>query len=161
MKISRYIFILGLIFLLMASCNTDEFKLPSDKDYQENGETISDSGTNGNGSVEQYYFEFSNLSPIRIETEAGSTQIYFKCNQEYSVSVSGNIKGLRVSPTSGEGSGSVLASYNKVEYKEGSSYITWNESGTIIFTVKEGPKNNYKIVCKEFTLSRIGSKIKL
>lgn len=120
-----------------------------------------------NSSKEEYYFRFSTLASREIKTEASSTQIYFECNQDYTVSVescggsSVNITGLSINPTSGKGNGSITVSYGNVQYKESGNQITWYESNYIIFNVKEGTKSNYKNVKKQFHLFRKGYKMKV
>lgn len=131
---------------------------PSDNEQRQNR---GDSNSNNNTSEDKYYFELVRPASREIRTEAGSIQIFFKCNQEYTISASGNIIGLRLSHTSGRGNGSVTVSFDKVQYKESGLNITWDESGYIIFTVKEGNKSNFRVVRKEFYLVRRGSKMKV
>ncbi len=150
--------ILTLCCIFCAACNTDEPSSPSDNEQHQNG---GDSNSSSNTSEDKYYFELDRPASREIKTEAGSTQIFFKCNQEYTISASGNITGLRLSHTSGRGNGSVTVSFDKVQYKESGSNITWDESGYIIFTVKEGNKSNFSVVRKEFYLVRRGSKMKV
>ncbi len=150
--------ILTLCSIFCVACNTDEPSTPSDNEQHQNG---GNSNSNNNTSEDKYYFELDRPASREIKTEAGSTQIFFKCNQEYTISASGNITGLRLSHTSGSGNGSVTVSFDKVQYKESGSNITWDESGYIIFTVKEGNKSNFSVVRKEFYLVRRGSKMKV
>lgn len=144
--------------MFCVACNTDEPSFPSDNEQHQNG---GDSNSSSNTSEDKYYFELDRPASREIKTEAGSTQIFFKCNQEYTISASGNITGLRLSHTSGRGNGSVTVSFDNVQYKESGSNITWDESGYIIFTVKEGNKSNFSVVRKEFYLVRKGSKMKV
>lgn len=150
--------ILTLCCIFCVACNTDEPSSPSDNEQHQNG---GDSNSSSNTSEDKYYFELDRPASREIKTEAGSTQIFFKCNQEYTISASGNITGLRLSHTSGSGNGSVTVSFDKVQYKESGSNITWDESGYIIFTVKEGNKSNFSVVRKEFYLVRRGYKMKV
>lgn len=159
-KLKNIVLILGWIF--MGSCNTDEPSCPINTG-QEQTENNSNSNTNSNTntSEDKYYFELDKPTSREIKTEAGTTQIFFKSNQEFSISTSGNISGLRLSHSSGKGDGSVIVSFDKVQYKESGSNIIWDESGYIIFTVREGTKANFSIVKKEFYLVRRGSKMKV
>lgn len=152
------ILFMGLFF----SCNTEEPKLPTDSSIQGNNKSHNSgtSQTEPEEPEEEYYFKYVSWASLNIPPEAGSIQMYFECNQEYIISISGNITGLRVSPTYGEGSGYVTAYFDEVEYKDKKRKfnVTWSESGTITFWVKEGPKNNYREVYKNFYLYRRGSK---
>lgn len=154
--------ILILCCFVLFSCNTDEPTALKENNQQQNGnDSNGTSNSNNNTSDDKYYFELEKPSSREIKTESGSTQIFFKCNQEYTISISGNITGMKLSHTSGKGNGSVTASFDEVQYRESGSSITWNESGYVIFTVKEGSKTNYNIVKKEFYLVRKGSKMKV
>lgn len=153
-----------IICCFLASCNTDSPSSPSENNQHKNEaatEVGSNSNTNNNSTEDKYYFELDIPAAREIRTEAGSTKIFFKCNQSYSISTSGNISGLTLSHTYGEGDGSVTVLFDEVQYQESGSNITWNESGYIIFTVKEGKKNNFNIVKKEYYLVRRGWKARL
>ncbi len=156
-KLKSFVLIFCCIF--SGSCNTDEPSSPTENSQQQTGSNSNSNANNTNN--DKYYFELDKPAVREIKTEAGSTQIFFKCNQEYTVSATGNITGLRLSHTSGTGNGSVTVSFDKVQYKESGSNITWDESGYIIFTAKEGSKSNYNVVKKEFYLVRRGSKMKV
>lgn len=157
--------ILTLFCAFCVACNTDEPSSPSDNEQHQNGgDSNSNNNTsnpNSNTSEDKYYFELDRPASREIKTEAGSTQIFFKCNQEYTISASGNITGLKLSHTFGKGNGSVTVSFDEVQYKASGSNIIWDENGYIIFTVKEGNKSNFSIVRKEFYLVRRGSKMKV
>lgn len=148
--------------MVLGSCNTDEPLSPNENGQQQ---PVSNSDSNSNNSNnhkdEKYYFELDFPAAREIKTEAGSTQIFFKCNQEYTVSATGNITGLKLSHTYGTGTGSIIVSFDKVQYNDRGSDITWSESGHIIFTAKEGVKSNFNVVKKEFYLFRRGSKAKI
>lgn len=163
---SKLKYLVLIICCFIASCNSDSPSSPSENNLHKNepetgAEGGANSNTNNNSTEDKYYFELEMPAAREIRTEAGSTKIYFKCNQSYSISTSGNISGLTLSHTYGEGDGSVTVSFDEVQYQVSGSNITWKESGYIIFTVKEGNKNNFNIVKKEFFLVRIGYKARV
>lgn len=169
MYIKNIIGILILCVSILTSCNKEEPELPTNNENnQENTDDRNNNSNNSSNTTEdQYYFKFTTLASREIKTEAGSTQIFFECNQDYSITVescggsSVSITGLNINPTSGKGSGYVTVSYGNVQYKESGNQITWNECNDITFNVKEGPKSNYKNVKKQFYLVRRGSKMKV
>lgn len=141
--------------IIYTSCRTDEPKNTNSKNNPYKGiEENTDHSTGS--SEEEYYFQFISLGAQSISTEKGSTKIFFDCNQEYTVDISGNISGLYVIPTSGYGKGYVTAYYDNVKYN---SRVSWSESGDLIFTVKEGTPKEYTIVKKRFNLFRVGNKM--
>lgn len=152
-----------LCCIVLISCNIDQPSSPSDNNYNQNGDNSSskpnDGGSN-TSSEEEFYFELELPASREISTDAGSTRIFFECNQKYIVYATGNISGLTISNTYGEGDGSVTVSFDKVQYDDSGSGISWNEHGYIIFHVKEGKKSNYREVKKEFHLYRQGSRMK-
>lgn len=162
-KIIKNITLLILCCGIYWACSKEEPEMPTNNENNQENTVSNNNNSNNSSSTseDQYYFKFTSLASREIKPEAGSTQIYFECNQEYVVTTSGNITGLKVSPTSGKGNGSVTASFGEVEYKESGSNITWNESGYVVFTVKEGTKSNFKTIKKEFYLVRKGSKMKV
>ena len=110
----------------------------------------------GSQKIEQYYFRFVDISGLKIGPDAGSTKICFECNQDWSVSYSGNITGCTVSPTKGTGGGSVTISYSDAQRKEYYGSYEWDERGELHFSVLEGPINNYREVTKTFSFYRRG-----
>lgn len=145
--------------ILLGACNTDEPTSPSLKGqhHTESNSNSSTNSTSNNTDNDNYYFELEKPAAREINTEPGSIKIYFKCNQEYTISATGNVTGLRLSHNFGEGDGFVTVSFDKVQYKDSGSNITWNEYGYIIFTAKEGSKNNFKLVKNEYYIVRRGS----
>ena len=161
MNILKYIFLIISCNILF-SCNTDEPSSSSGNNQSNNGGNSPSTEDRNNSSTEDnYYFELERPAAREIKTDAGIIQIYFKTNQEYTISVTGNISGIKLSQLSGKGDGSVTVSFDKVQYKIEGHSITWNESGYINFTVKEGTKNDFKIVKKEYYIVRRGSKMKV
>ena len=137
------IFILLLSYIFFVACNTDESSYPSENGQHQSG---GDPNSNNDTSEDKYYFELERPASREIKTEAGSVEIFFKCNQEYNISTSGNISGLKLSHTSGKGNGSVTASFDKVRYKESGSNIIWDETGYIFF-FSEGRKQKQFQCC--------------
>lgn len=126
---SKLKYLVIIICCFLASCNTDSPSSPSDNNQHKNEtatEVESNSNTNNNSTEDKYYFELDIPAAREIRTEAGSTKIFFKCNQSYSISTSGNISGLTLSHTYGEGDGSVTVLFDEVQYQESGSNITWN-----------------------------------
>lgn len=124
-----------------------------------NGGSSSDNGNN-TGNNDQYYF--------RVETQvgnvrptAGSMDISFDCNQSWSVNYNGDISGFSYTPSKGNGSGRITIRYDEVRYKETSSEITWDESGTLTFHIREGSSQNFKNATYNVYISRRGSKKKV
>lgn len=117
---------------------------------------------------DEYFFDLDKPSIREIKNEAGEWRIYYKSNQKFTISYSGNITGIAVipdhgnpTPNNGKETGYITVSYGNVEYKDNGSNITWDESGYIIFHVKEGRKSNYHDVRVEYYLYRRGSKMKV
>ena len=165
MKKFKYL-ILMFCCTIIVSCDTDEPPFPSqnnqDKDEGDSNSNSdnSNASNDNNASNNKYYFELEKPMEREIGTEAGSIKIFFKCNQEYVISATGNVTGLSLSHTYGEGDGFVIVSYDKVKYKEGASGTSWNERCSIVFTVKDGSKSNFKVIQKSFFLFRQGFKVK-
>lgn len=167
MKKFKYL-ILMFCCTIIVSCDTDEPPFPSqnnqDKDEGDSNSNSNSDNSNAsndnNASDDKYYFELEKPVEREIGTEAGSLKIFFKCNQEYVISATGNVTGLSLSHTYGEGDGFVIVSYDKVKYKEGASGTSWNERCSIVFTVKDGSKSNFKVIQKSFFLFRQGFKVK-
>ena len=112
-------------------------------------------------SSTNFYFTFETLSGINIRPEAGTEKIFFDCNQNWSVSYSGNISGFEVTPSNGNGKGSVTITFSEAQYKESSGRIEWNESGELTFYIFEGNNEHYRLTTKSFIIIRYGSKMKV
>lgn len=145
--------------IAITSCDKhDEPDMPNNTENNSGISSGSDEGNNGN--VVQYYFrDVSQVGNIR--PTAGSTDISFDCNQPWTVTYSGNISGFSYSPSKGEGRGRVTIRYDEAEYKETSSEITWNESGTLTFHIREGNPQNFRNSTYNVYISRRGSKMKV
>ena len=127
----------------------------------ENNSGISSGNNEGNsGNIAQYYFRVVTLIG-NIRPTAGSSDISFDCNQPWTVTYSGNISGFSYSPSKGDGSGKVTIRYEETEYKETPSELTWNESGTLTFHIREGNPQNFRISTYNVYISRRGSKMKV
>lgn len=159
---SRYLalhmFIAIACVIIITACDKDDEPEISNKMETNNGMSNKDNGDNVN--VAQYYFRVE-TQVGNIRPTAGSMDISFDCNQPWSVSYSGNIRGFSYSPSNGYGKGRVTIKYDEVEYKESASEITWNENGTLTFHIREGNSQNFKNTTYNVYISRHGSKMKV
>lgn len=69
-----------------------------------------------------------------LPSESGRTDLFFECNQFWTVSWSGSINGMSVFPIEGKGKGKITVSYD-TKYSETSLGRKWNENGTIFFHI--------------------------
>lgn len=87
----------------------------SEQQVENDGEgNNSDEGGNDNGGNSNLYFYFSSTG-TNLDYPAGSTTVYFESNTEWSVSLDKSHFGAStsVSPSSGNGRGSVVVSYGE------------------------------------------------
>lgn len=81
-------------------------------DNDDNGED--NNGGNGNGENNNLFFRFSSTG-ANLDWHSGKTSVYFESNSEWSVTLDKSHFGASasVSPTSGNGRGSVVVSYGE------------------------------------------------
>lgn len=143
--------------MLLASCNKDnEPDIPGDNQTNHGNNS---EGNNSNSS-ENYYFRVE-TQVGNIRPEAGSQVISFDCNQPWSVSYNGDISGFSYSPSNGNGKGRIAIKYDEVKYRETSNEISWDESGTLIFHIREGNSKDFKNTTYNVYISRRGNKKKV
>lgn len=144
--------------ILLASCNKDnEPNIPGDN--QTNHGNSGSEGNNSNSPVNYYFRVETQVGNIR--PEAGSIVISFDCNQPWSVSYNGDISGFSYSPSNGNGKGRISIKYDEVKYRETSNEISWNESGTLTFHIREGNSKDFKNTIYNVYISRRGNKKKV
>lgn len=137
----------------LSSCDRD-----NEPTMPENSQTNQEGNFEGNNSNLSYYFRVE-TQVGNIRPEAGKLDILFDCNQSWAASYSGNISGFSYTPSNGNGRGRITIKY--VKYSETSTDITWNESGTLTFHIREGNSKISKNTTYNVYISRKGSKMKV
>ena len=143
--------------MLLSSCDRD-----NEPNIIEDNQTNSGNNPEENNSNKpvNYYFRVE-TQVGNIRPEAGSLYISFNCNQSWSVSYNGDISGFSYSPSNGNGKGRISIKYDEVKYRETSNEISWNESGTLTFHIREGNSKEFKNTTYNVYISRRGNKMKV
>lgn len=157
----KYVVLLKLITIswaiIITSCDKQD---EPDTPLPLNKETNNDSQVNNNGNIIQYYFRVE-TSLGNVWPTAGSKIVSLDCNQPWTVSYKGDISGFSYTPSSGEGKGIITISYDEATYNITDSQITWHESGTLTFHIREGNSQNFKNTTYNVPISRYGHKMKV
>ena len=149
-----------LLIMITIPCFLSSCERDNEPTMPENSQTNQNGNSEGNNSYISYYFRVE-TQVGNIRPEAGQLDISFDCNQSWSASYSGNISRFSYTPSNGNGRGRITIKYDEVKYSETSTDITWNESGTLTFHVREGNSKNFKNTTYNVYISRKGSKMKV
>lgn len=156
----KYTSKLILLIMITIPCFLSSCERDNEPTMPENSQTNQEGNSEGNNSNISYYFRVE-TQVGNIRPEAGKLDISFDCNQSWSASYIGDISGFSYTPSTGNGRGRITITYDEVKYIETSTDITWNESGTLTFHIREGNSKNFKNTTYNVYISRKGSKMKV